>query len=86
MTLLQDFERMVNEADKYFADAINEDILRWAMEGPLFGPPKPIMGPSDYANDPRYYLDMGFPHCWMPKEGCMDDIAKNPYKYYLGES
>ena len=80
---IEEMERRIALGERAFADALMDDIY---SDPSLFvGPPRPMMTWQDYANDPRYYLDTGFPHCWMPRMGYEDDIEKNPYKYYRGE-
>lgn len=64
---LRKFERAIRKAEKEMADRISSDI--YSDPNSFVGPVKPIKTWEDYANDPDYYLDLGFPHCWMPKMG-----------------
>lgn len=64
--LLELIEARIRAAERRFADDLN-----WTMyeRSPLadIGPPRYIT--PDYANDPDWYMDRGFPHCWMPVYG-----------------
>lgn len=77
---IEEMERCILQAQRAFCDALMDDIYSDPLQ--FVGPPRPVMTWQDYANDPRYEMDYGFPHCWMPKSEFEDDVRKNPYRYY----